>query len=296
MTDGPPLPDVPGVVHSHHRANGVRLHVAEAGEGGRPAVLLLHGWPQHWYEWRHLIPALAPERRVICPDLRGFGWSDAPPSGYDKLTLTRDVLALLDELGVERCGVVGHDWGGWVGFLMCALAPERVERFLAVNIASPFSRPSLPGLATLWRFWYAAAIATPQLGARVVQSLSQADHPLARWVGAGAWSQEERRSFLGQFADPARVRASVQLYRAMPRDTLPRRDWRLPLEQPILMLHGLDDQVVRPVHFAGHERWARDMRVELVADCGHFIAEERPDLVAERARELFGTAPARADS
>ena len=80
MTDGPPLPDIPGVVHSHHRANGVRLHVAEAGAGA--PVLLLHGWPQHWYEWRHLIPALAPERRVICPDLRGFGWSDAPPSGY----------------------------------------------------------------------------------------------------------------------------------------------------------------------------------------------------------------------
>ena len=91
--------------------------------------MLLHGWPQHWYEWRHQIPVLAEHYRVICPDLRGFGWSDAPPGGYDKETLAADVVNLLDALGLDRVKLIGHDWGGWVGFLLC-IDPPRAGRAL----------------------------------------------------------------------------------------------------------------------------------------------------------------------
>jgi pimeloyl-ACP methyl ester carboxylesterase len=83
------------------------MHLAQAGEG-RP-IVMLHGWPQHWYLWRRVIPLLAPHARVLCPDLRGFGWTDAPGRGYDRETMAQDVLALLDELGLERIDLVGHD-------------------------------------------------------------------------------------------------------------------------------------------------------------------------------------------
>ena len=105
------LPEVEGVTHHWVRVRGVELHYAEAGSGD-DVVLCLHGWPQHWYEWRRLMPALAADGyRVIAPDLRGFGWSEAPADGYEKENLADDVLALLDELGLERVKLVGHDWG-----------------------------------------------------------------------------------------------------------------------------------------------------------------------------------------
>ncbi|HEX5375339.1 MAG TPA: alpha/beta fold hydrolase, partial [Solirubrobacterales bacterium] len=86
------LPVVEGVTHRWVEARGLRFHVAEAGSGDDP-VLLLHGWPQHWYEWRELMPALADRHRVVAMDLRGFGWSDAPRRGYEKENLASDVLA-----------------------------------------------------------------------------------------------------------------------------------------------------------------------------------------------------------
>ena len=100
MTD---LPHVDGVEHRFVDAGGVRLHVAEAGEG-RP-LLLVHGWPQHWYEWRGLVAELAGERRLIMPDLRGFGWSDVPPGPIDPDVFVRDLIALLDALGLEQVSV-----------------------------------------------------------------------------------------------------------------------------------------------------------------------------------------------
>src|SRR5689334_10886927 len=118
--DAPPA--LAGVTHRWVEANGVKLHVAESGQG--EPLLLLHGWPQHWYMWRKQIPELAKRYRVIAPDLRGFGWSDAPEASYEKERLADDILALLDVMQLPRVRLMAHDWGGWVGFLMCIRAPE----------------------------------------------------------------------------------------------------------------------------------------------------------------------------
>src|SRR5215211_3302780 len=151
------MPSVPGVSHRFVGARGLRFHMAEAGEG--PPLVLLHGWPQHWFEWREVIGPLAERYRVLCPDLRGFGWSDAPPHGYEKEALADDVVALLDALGVERFRLIGHDWGGWIGFLIALRAPERVERLMPLNVAHPFGGPNRGRTRTMWRFWYQAVIA-----------------------------------------------------------------------------------------------------------------------------------------
>src|SRR5947208_1339228 len=111
----PPMPELPGVSHSFHEVRGVRLHVAEAGEGN--PLVLLHGWPQSWWCWHKVIPALAESGfRVIAPDLRGYGWSEEVPGGYEKESFARDLVALLDELGLERVQLIGHDWGAMAGF------------------------------------------------------------------------------------------------------------------------------------------------------------------------------------
>lgn len=104
------LPHVEGVEHRFVEARGLRFHVALAGDGD--PLVMLHGWPQHWFEWRNLIPSLARRHRVICPHLRGLGWSDAPPAGYEKEELATDALTVLDALELDTVQLVGHDWGG----------------------------------------------------------------------------------------------------------------------------------------------------------------------------------------
>ena len=155
-------PDVDG---AHHRrvavdtadAGRIDLHVLEAGEG--PPVLLLHGWPQHAWCWRHVIPRLAGDFRLIAPDLRGFGWSGVTEGGYDPVTFASDAIALLDSLEIERAHVVGHDWGGATAFVMALAHPERVQRLLVLNSVPPWVEVSPQLIAGAWRSWYAVVMA-----------------------------------------------------------------------------------------------------------------------------------------
>jgi pimeloyl-ACP methyl ester carboxylesterase len=283
-------PQVDGVSHRTVRARGLDFHLAEAGSG-EDAVLCLHGWPQHWYEWRHLMPALADRHRVLAMDLRGFGWSDAPREGYEKENLADDVLAVLDRLGIERVKLVGHDWGGWIGFLLCLKAPQRFDRYLALNILHPWLswRRALPHA---WRFWYQQLILAPGIGYR----LHRGGRFVPRVLVGGstvrdAWDEATLRSFADNLAEPDRARAAVQMYRVFNlrevRPILAGRYARQRLTVPTRMLFGTDDAALRPELLAGYERHADEMSVELVPGCGHFIADERPELVAERAREFF---------
>jgi pimeloyl-ACP methyl ester carboxylesterase len=271
------LPELDGVTHRTVHARGLRFHVAEAG-AGEPLVLL-HGWPQNWWAWRRVVPLLAPHARLVMPDLRGFGWSDAPAGRYDKQSMADDVLVVLDSLGLQRVRIVGHDWGGWIAFLACMTAPERFERALMLGISPPFGRPSPRMLLDLWRFAYMLAIAAPVVGERV--AASERFVRIALSARAGAFTDDDLRAFTSVIAQPARARASVQLYRTfLLREAV--RGARGRLHVPTRLVVGARDPVVRPSLLAGRERFADDLTIELVPDCGHWIPAERPDLVAER--------------
>jgi len=283
-------PEIDGVSHHRVRARGVEFHYAEAGSGDE-VVLCLHGWPQHWYEWRHLMPALADRYRVIAPDLRGFGWSEAPEDGYEKENLADDVLAILDQLGIERVKLVGHDWGGWIGFLLCLKAPQRFDRYLSLNILPPWT--SMRQMAPhLWRFWYQWLILSPSLGYRLHRSGKFVPKVLVGGsVRKETWDAATIHAFSDTFTEPARARAAVQMYRVFNLREVPEmargRYAHAHLEVPTRLLFGTGDQALRHTLLAGCERHADDMQVEKVEGCGHFIADERPELVAERAREFF---------
>ena len=293
MQQGPP-PELEGVTHHHVEVNGTRLHVAEAGQG--PAVLLLHGWPQHWWIWRKVIPALARDRRVICPDLRGFGWSDAPPGDYEVQGFADDTLALLDELGLDQVDLIGHDWGGYTGFLLCLGAPKRIRHYLALGIVHPWFEPPQPSLQALQRTAYQFILATPGLGSGVLRFvpgfvrlvLRRGAHP------SMSWSREELDCYAESFQPADHANAASHVYRSFLTRELPRlkkghyRSQRSSV--PTRILAGEADPVIRPEILAGYEPYAEEMSVEVVERCGHFVAEERPDVVIERARELFGPA------
>ncbi len=286
------MPDVPGVTHRTVRARGCDFHLAEMGEGD-DVVLCLHGWPQHWYEWRQLMPALADRHRVIALDYRGAGWSEVTPepASYLKEELASDVLAVLDELGLDQVKLVGHDWGGWIGFLLCLRAPERFSRYLTMNILPPWvsRRASAPHL---WRFWYQWLVASPGLG----QWLHESGNFVPKVLVGGserreAWDPATIAAFSDRYREPRRAWAAVQMYRNLVLRETPQlvagRYADAQLEVPTRMLFGTGDSALRPEALAGWRRHAPEMELELIEGCGHFTADEAPELVATRAREFF---------
>jgi pimeloyl-ACP methyl ester carboxylesterase len=279
------LPQLDGVTHRTVPARGLRFHVAEAGAGD--PLVLVHGWPQHWWMWRHVVPLLAPHARLVMIDLRGFGWSDAPPGAYDKQTLADDVLAVLDALGLDRVCLMAHDWGAWSGFLACLAAPERFAAFLALGSPRPGGRPSARQLCEVWRLTYQVAIASPVLGRRLVADPRFVERVIMGGaVQRRAWTPDDLRAFTAVLAEPARARASASLYRTF----LTREVARTPrqrLRVPARIMLGARDPAIPVVLLDGADVDADHVSVEIVPECGHFVAEEHPARVAQRARELF---------
>lgn len=278
------MPDVEGVEHRFVELDDFRVHVAEAGTG--EPVLLLHGWPQHWYMWRGVIERLAPSFRLIAPDLRGFGWSGTPGEGYDPETFAADQIALLDALDLDSVRVIGHDWGGFTSLLLGIRHPERIERVLACNTPHPWPRVNPRLLPELWRSWYVTAMALPLLGSRLARS-GVPRFVLSHGHGGRGISDPDLETFMAQFRDAARAEATSKLYRSYLRlfaQGLRGGLWRdQRLTVPTLLLFGEKDLYVTPRLLEGYQPFAPEMEVELVPDSGHFIVDEKPDLVARRA-------------
>jgi len=269
------LPELPGVWHDYVNARGLRMHVALAGSADRPPVVLVHGWPQNWWAWRRVIPALAGRFRVIVPDLRGHGWTEAPEGGYEKEQLASDLLALLDALGVERVTWVGHDWGGWIGFLAAMLAPERFERMLALCIPHPWVSPDLRRLVLLA---YQGPISLPLIGGRVAGPMSRVILQTGR--EADRLRTDEVELFAGHI--PGSV--TVAMYRTfLTREMLPIARGRYAgrvLDVPTTLLIGADDAVTTGTR-AGAVDGQPQLQVATLEGVGHWVPEQRPGAIIE---------------
>jgi pimeloyl-ACP methyl ester carboxylesterase len=275
----PPLPELPGVDHRYETVNGIRMHYAGAG-GGEPLVLL-HGWPQHWWMWRDLIGPLAERFRVIVPDLRGHGWSGKPASSYRKAELASDVVALLDRLGLDRVRLAGHDWGAITSLLVASEHPERVERMVAMSVPHPWQRRPDP-VATLATA-YQLVLAGPW-GRFAIQ------HGFMRQMlkggrSIGSFSAAEVEAYEAVQREPDAVAASVQMYRTFLTRELPAwvRGSFVPrrLTVPTLWLVGEHDILARNSD-DGYRAHADDMTLEVVAGANHFMPEEMPAQIVDR--------------
>lgn len=275
-------PELPGVEHRWVRAGDVFLHVAQAGPPDAPPVVLLHGWPQHWYVWRRVIPLLAGDFRVLAPDLRGFGWSDAPKSSYRKDELAGDVVALLDALELDRVRLAGHDWGGLAGFHVCLAAPERVSAYTALSIVHPWSQLPLTA-AALAAVAYQGIAGAPFLGAAVQRFTPFI--PLVARVGGAPWDAEETEIFRAPFRSPDHAEAASRVYRSFLLSERAEihggRYAGQRLEVPTRLVAGRGDPVLSRSRLAGLEDHGDDARVEWV-DGGHWLPETHPELVAAR--------------
>jgi pimeloyl-ACP methyl ester carboxylesterase len=295
-----PAPD-PSVVlldgpwtHRNVSANGVRLHVAEAGTG--PLVLLLHGFPEFWWSWRHQLVGLAEAGyRVVAPDLRGYGASDKPPRGYDGYTLAGDIAGLVRALGERDAMIVGHDWGGMLAWIVGTLHPRVVRRLAVLDAPHPLRMRAAvlqDPRGQLRASRYLLTFQTP----RYAESLLTRDD--ARYVARlfGSWAgprwqhtqdyAEAVRRCRQAIQIPAAAHCALEYYRWAVR-SLPRPDGlRLarqlaePVTAPTLQLHGRLDSCLLPRTAQGSGRYvAAAYEWRLLDAVGHFPHQEAPDLV-----------------
>jgi pimeloyl-ACP methyl ester carboxylesterase len=287
----PPLPDVEGVEHREVVVRGLRLHVATAGPpAGRP-VILQHGWPQHWYEWRHLIGPLAEAGyRVVAPDFRGFGWSEHPPDeDFRKETLADDLIALCEQLGYARVSLVGHDWGGWVGWLLCLGRPDLIERAVLVSAPPPFPPDRIDPAVVMrvGRLAYQLPMAAPMPYAAKLAWFRVMGKIL------GGRPPDDVEVYAATLAQPAQVRASTLLYRQFLMRELPyllaRRYAGQRLTVPVRYLVGSEDLlfyeglVDEPVPHSD-----ADYQGEALPGIGHFVPDEAADALRERVLTFLG--------
>jgi pimeloyl-ACP methyl ester carboxylesterase len=282
-------------------ANGVRLHVAEAGDG--PLVLLLHGFPEFWWTWRAQLPALAAAGfRAVAPDLRGYGASDKPPRGYDLPTAAADVAALVRALGERDAVVVGHDWGGLVAWTTAALHPRSVRRLAVLSMAHP--RLLRAGLADPRQRRALRHVLRFQLPRLPERRLTRADDDpvaelLRRWSGPDWVHTADFAEAVARYRSAARIPqaayGAMEYFRWAGRSQLRpdglrfARRMAAPVTAPTLQLHGALDPCVLPPTAEGSDRYvAGAYEWRLLPRAGHFPHEETPDDVA-RALVAFAT-------
>ncbi|MDG3442327.1 alpha/beta fold hydrolase [Nitrospirillum amazonense] len=280
--------------HGLVTANGVRLHYVEGGPEGEqqgPPVLLIPGWPQSWYAWRHVMPLLADAgRRVIAVDPRGFGDSDRPADGYDLGTVAADMHGLATALGLLDDGpidVVGHDVGTWIGHAYAADWPGDVRRLALVDAAlpgiTPPPPPGIPSDEANARTWHFAFNRLDDLPEMLIQGRERAylSHlfnakALRRWAIGPADLDE----YVRVLSLPGALRSTFAYYREVFRPAeLARAKARaaMGLALPILAVGaraGVGTLLADTLR-----GYAADVRAQ-VLDCGHYVPEEVPDELA----------------
>jgi pimeloyl-ACP methyl ester carboxylesterase len=276
--------------HRQVAANGARFHVVEAGEG--PLVLLLHGFPMFWWTWRRQLPALAEAGyRAVAMDLRGYGGSDKTPRGYDPFTLSGDVAGVVRSLGSATATIVGHGWGGLIGWTTAVLEPKIVARLAVLSAAHP--RRMRAAVAAdrrqLAASSYVLGYQRPWVPERklTAEDSVAVEGLLRAWSATPDWPDEETVTRYRRAMQIEAVAHCAMEYHRWAVRSLFRPDgmrfarrMQTPIARPVLQLHGARDPAILPSSAAGSGQYvAGPYSWSTVAGAGHFPHEECPDVV-----------------
>ncbi len=286
--------NLPGLAHHYAPIDDVMIHYVTAGQG--PPVVLLHGWPQTWYEWRHIIPALARRYTVIAPDLRGLGDSSRPLTGYDKKTVAHDIWRLMTEhLGYDSFHLAGHDWGGPTAFALAAAHPEAVQRLVIIDVVIPGDGGDFSQGGRRWHHQFHMTPDLPEalVGGREAIYLQWFYQTFA--YRPDAITASDLQEYVRTYSQPGALRSGFNYYRALPQDARDNAEllaggFRLPM--PVLAIGG---GVGYPYgRGRGSEteqslrRVANFVEGAVIPEAGHFVPEEQPEALAQLLLDFFG--------
>ncbi len=279
-------------------STGVELDVQLAGEEDAPPVILLHGFPESHRTWRHIVPDLARDHRVIAPDQRGYARSSKPGAvaDYAPDRIVADLIALADALGIGRFTLVGHDWGGAIAWKAALTRADRVARLVIVNAPHPlvFQRSLFDDPAQRAASQYITRVRGTSTNTnwtdQGLERMFDATFALHAPPGMG---EAEKAAYLDEWAQSGAMTAMLNWYRASPiivpaPGEAPPRPAFLdapfpPVTQPTLVVWGTQDRALLPVQLDGLEALVPDLTVERVAG-GHFIPWQAPDAVLAAMR------------
>ncbi len=279
---------------SHGKADvggGIRLHYVEAGSG--PLVILLHGFPEFWYSWRHQIAPLAQAGyRVVAPDMRGYNISDRPQSwrSYDTSLLADDIAGLIHSFGEQQAYVVGHDWGAAVAYTVAMARPEVVRRLAILNVPHPTRM--LEGFRTLKQLrksWYMFFYQIPKLPEYVIarDDFSFAKRSL-RSDSKDAFTDEDLERYAEAWSQPGALTGMINYYRAAlrrsPRKALAQMK---PIKASTLVIWGMRDRHLGSELAVPAAEWVPDVRFEPIPEATHWVQHDAPERVTELLLGFF---------
>jgi epoxide hydrolase 4 len=272
-----------------------RLHYVEAGDG--PLIVLLHGFPEFWYGWRHQIkPLAAAGFRVLAPDMRGYNLSSKPDkvSAYDTEQLTADISGLIRERGADSAMLVGHDWGGSVAWATAMQHPEVVERLAILNAAHP--RKLSQGLhhpGQLRRSWYFFFFDLPELPEEVVRADNwRFFRHFLRDARPGAFTEQDTDRYVEAWSQPGAASAMINYYRNSVRQPPKRAEAQLrPIQAPTLVIWGEDDRYLgSDLAEPEHDDVPNLDHVEYLPNASHWVHHDEPERVTQLLADFFALA------
>ncbi|BCL34989.1 alpha/beta fold hydrolase [Nostoc sp. MS1] len=276
--------------HEYITTNGVKLHYVTQGTG--PLMLMLHGFPECWYSWRHQIPVFAQHFQVVAVDLRGYNDSDKPKeqSAYVMDEFIKDIEGLIRGLGHEKCILVGHDWGGAIAWSFAYAHPNMVERLIILNLPHPakFSQ-GLFQPQQLLRSSYIFLFQLPGIPELLLQS---GDYQIIPKTIQGtafnkdAFNQQDLDVYQKSAAKPGALTAMLNYYRNVFSHSLFNRTWGI-LDVPTLMIWGENDTALGKELTYGTENYVKNLEIKYIPACGHWVQQEKPELVNQYIREFL---------
>lgn len=306
---------VPAISHHYANINGIRLHYAESG-GGDKLVVLLHGFPEFWYSWRHQLTVLGKSYHVVAPDMRGYNLSDKPArvEDYRIEVLVEDVVELIKHCGATRTAIVAHDWGAAVAWAVAQKYPERVSKLAVLQVPPAAVWRANLSLRQLLRSWYMLFFQLPSIPEWVIRrkNFAALDRTFKDTVARkGTFSDADIQLYKEALSWPGALTAAVNYYRANVRRVLSQRkpshtsertgsDGKATIEPakpeadarirvPTLFIYGEQDFAILPATVRGIEKYIAASYCELrIANSGHWVQNEAAEEVNKALLEFLG--------
>lgn len=287
--------------HAYVHVNNLRFHYVTAGEG--PLMVMLHGFPEFWYSWRHQIPVMAERYRVVAPDMRGYNQTEKPVGvgHYRIAALMEDVAGLITSLGEERAVLVAHDWGGGVAWPFAARYPHMVEALVILNCPPPavLMRHLMSNRAQLRRSYYMFLFQPPLLPELAMRAgdYRMIEKALRGWaIDKSAFSDHDIRMFKEAAAKPGALTGGINYYRAALRQFLrnPRGSGGdgARVRCPTLVIWGEDDAALgKELTYDLGAEVDGHLEVKYIPSCSHWVQQERPELVNAYMLEFLSALP-----